>query len=141
MFYYLCIGEYPKDLEEKSVKMNYPHYIAGFASICIYLFVKCSIKLQTSKEAKKTLKNTYTLFSFSTYTASILLFLAVFYIPIKINSLEAEDLVTYPNYILVYTFHHLIPPIVIAFLPLTMFSKKMALRNKVMSEVMITING
>jgi len=140
MFYYLCIGEYPKDLEEKSVKMNYPHYIAGFASICIYMFVKCSIKLQTSKEAKKSLKNTYTLFSFSTYTASILLFLAVFYIPIKINSLKAEELDTYPNYILVYTFLHCIPPIVIAFLPLTLFSQKMALRNKVMSEVMITIN-
>ena len=129
----------PSLLREPS-KQNSSQVVSGILSLIIYFYVKISEMFRRKKSKETCAKNTQNLFSFTTYSISLILVLVFVYLPVKINTLPLKDLDSYPNYILVYILHHYMPQITIIFLIATFFYKSVSLRKKVWSETMLTIN-
>ena len=132
--YYLCLGEYPISQHGVIVKPNIPHIITGFLSVVLFISAKLPKRKVSQGPDLVADRNTYTLFTFTTYGATIVSAIVFSYIPIKVNLLEAEDLDSYPNYILVYALHHYFPQLIISSVTLTFFHKKTFMRKKVWSK-------
>ena len=135
MNYYLCLGEYPISMQGVTIKTNIPHLIAGFLTVIAFVSAKLSQRKLAQSQDLLNIRNTHTLFTFTTYWVTIVLVLLFSYIPTKMNFSEAEDLDSYPNYILVYTLHHYLPQIIISSVTLTFFQKKTSMRKKVWSKI------
>jgi hypothetical protein len=128
MNYYLCLGEYPTAQQGVPVKANLPLMIAGLFCIIVFIGAKMPNRKLKALKDLPVQRNTHTLFTFTTYSVALVLVVLSSLVLVKINSLEAEELDSYPNYILVYLQHHYLPQIIIPLITLTFFYKKTLLR-------------
>jgi hypothetical protein len=135
MKYYICIGQYPMELDGITIKENYPQFATSALTTLIYIFAKAAER----KEHTVNEKNTHTLFTFTLHGVGLFLLVIFILVPYKINSFRAKELEIFSNYVLVYILHHFILSVVIVLLTLTLFYKKISLRKKIWAEVMISV--
>ena len=137
--FYLCVGKYPVRFQNIPVKMNSSFWFLAMLSGLVHLFVglfKIKYNLKNNQNV-----DTKSLFNFTSnlvVTFSLLAFTLV--ISMLVNKMEPDDLDIYPNYLLIYVFHHFTTQFNLIVICTTYFYASKALRTKFMTDLKIFLN-
>ena len=138
--FYMCFGQYPIEYQNTSVKVNLSLLLIRIFSIVLHLMAgiwnlydDLFKKRQLSKAEKS---YNASLFTHTTNIfGTVSMFLVSFIIPVLVNQMEPSKLDLYPNYLLLYFFHHYMTQINLILMTGAYLYKSLEMRKKVWKDL------
>ena len=147
-YFYLCLGEIPKNHYNTKTKFNWILSIVLLFSILAHIFVGIKYRIYKYTEKKYlspqlssfksvTLTNIDkdSMANFSTNAFGVIYLLITSIVPQKINTTDLQLFNNYPNYIWMYIFHFYLPPTFQIFSVISQALKGKQLRNYIKLEI------
>ena len=146
-YFYLCMGEVPKNHKNNTTKVNFTLSVVLIFTILAHCFVGIKYFIY-NKQGKKNINDstlttqisrlnidTQNLASFASNFLWLIYLLAISFVPLKINTTKLEKFNSYPEYMWMYVFHLYLPPINQIFVAILIIMKNSHLRKYVKREI------
>jgi len=136
--FYMCVGKYPVRFQNIPIKMNFSLFILAMLSGFVHLFVGL---FKIKYNLKNNLNDAKSLYTFTSNTIGTFSLLASsIIIPMLVNKMEPDELDTYPNYLLLYIFHHYLIEFYLIVICVTYFCNSKALRMKFLADLKVFLS-
>ena len=133
--FYICMGEYPHIMKGISVKVNFSQIIIAIFSLMTHLYVEISIKVFRKSIFNEKQGNTTVLYSYVSNGMSLLFVFLFFYALKVLNSMNGNEIDSYPNNLYFHVLFFYTPVLAIFIVTISLFYKKQLLRKKVKLEL------
>ena len=146
-YFYLCMGEVPKNHKNNTTKVNFTLSVVLIFTILAHCFVGVKYLIY-SKQGKKKINDStlatqisrinidkHNLANFASNSLWLIYLLAISFVPLKINTTKLEKFNSYPEYLWMYVFHLYLPPINQIFVATLLIIKNSQLRSYVKREI------
>ena len=146
-YFYLCMGEVPKNHKNNTTKVNFTLSVVLIFTILAHCFVGIKYFIYNKQGKKKINDSTLAtqisllnidkqnLASFASNSLWLIYLFAISFVPLKINTTKLEKFNSYPEYMWMYVFHLYLPPINQIFVATLLIMKNSHLRSYVKREI------